>query len=332
MKRNLLILMLFLCCVSLSAQEVAQNEAMAFSRILPDPLHAGMGYAGRASGSGVAWAAFSNLSAVPFLSGTADVAASCQRWAPGNIGSQSPSGGSLVPAFGGAVRVGRAGFALGYLGNFHPFDPDLGLAPADHSFGGGAAYALTDCLSAGAGVRVLRSDLLPDETLQAFAFDLSASAVWDHVRLCAALSDAGRLVRDSGRYGLPSSLALAGEWSASFGPGTARGGRSEDGRGGCNGGKSNGHGPHSIRIDADLDWFFHSGCFTAALGVEYGFRDVVFFRAGYHLAAGSAPALPSFATLGAGFRLYGVRLDLAWLTGNDVLGNTLSFGIGVSLE
>ena len=419
MRRKVLILKFLAAAVvagalsesAISAQEAARNEAMAFCRIQTDPQTAAMGYAGRASGG--AWAAFRNVSATAFLPGTADVAASFQRWAPGlAAGPQgfapdgsaaaqgsaaggsasyqgSPAGGMLIPAVAGAARFGRIGLAVGYMASHSPYDPDLGFAPVDRAFGGGAAYALNGWLSAGAGLRVLSSGLLPDDSLHALAFDLSATALLGDFKLCAAVADLGQLVRESGRYGLPTSLALGGEWEASFGPGAAQGARHGNyraasqrardrsasqgardeatlqgarGRSASQGARSRsasqgargeaaGMGLHSIRLNADLDWFPVSGSLTAALGAEYGFQSRYFIRAGYHLAAGRTGAggwtarggsavLPSFATLGAGLCLdhsalpflghTSLRLDLAWLIAHPVLGNTLQAGLGIT--
>ena len=364
MRRKVLILKFLAAAVvagalsagAVSAQEAARNEAMAFCRIQTDPQTAAMGYAGRASGG--AWAAFRNVSATAFLPGTADVAASFQRWAPGlAAGPQgfapdgsaaaqgsaaggsasyqgSPAGGMLIPAVAGAARFGRIGLAVGYMASHSPYDPDLGFAPVDRAFGGGAAYALNRWLSAGAGLRVLSSGLLPDDSLHALAFDLSATALLGDFKLCAAVADLGQLVRESGRYGLPTSLALGGEWKASFGPGAAQGARHGNDRAASQGargrsasqgarsrsasqgarGEAAGMGLHSIRLNADLDWFPVSGSLTAALGAEYGFQSRYFIRAGYHLAVGHTGAggwtarggsavLPTFATLGAGLCL-----------------------------
>ena len=401
MRRKVLILKFLAAAVvagalsasAISAQEAARNEAMAFCRIQTDPQTAAMGYAGRASGG--AWAAFRNVSATAFLPGTADVAASFQRWAPGlAAGPQgfapdgsaaaqgsaaggsasyqgSTAGGMLIPAVAGAARFGRIGLAVGYMASHSPYDPDLGFAPVDRAFGGGAAYALNGWLSAGAGLRVLSSGLLPDDSLHALAFDLSATALLGDFRLCAAVADLGQLVRESGRYGLPTSLALGGEWKASFGPGAAQGARHGNDRAASQGargrsasqgarsrsasqgarGKAAGMGLHSIRLNADLDWFPVSGSLTAALGAEYGFQSRYFIRAGYHLAAGRTGAggwtarggsavLPSFATLGAGLCLdhsalpflghTSLHLDLAWLIAHPVLGNTLQAGLGIT--
>jgi len=56
---------------------------------------------------------------------------------------------------------------------------------------------------------------------------------------------------------------------------------------------------------------------------------MVFVRAGYHLGTDKAP-LPSFATVGAGFKYAGFSLNVAYLTANNIIGNTLTFGLGVT--
>ncbi len=383
MRRKVLILKFLAAAVvagalsagTVSAQETARNEAMAFCRIQTDPQTAAMGYAGRASGG--AWAAFRNVSATAFLPGTADVAASFQRWAPGlAAGPQgfapdgsaaaqgsaaggsasyqgSPAGGMLIPAIAGTARFGRIGLAVGYMASHSPYDPDLGFAPVDRAFGGGAAYTLNGWLSAGAGLRVLSSGLLPDDSLHALAFDLSATALLGDFRLCAAVADLGQLVRECGRYGLPTSLALGGEWKASFGPGAAQGARHGNyraasqrardrsasqgardeatlqgarGRSASQGARSRsasqgargeaaGMGLHSIRLNADLDCFPVSGSLTAALGAEYGFQSRYFIRAGYHLAVGH--------TVAGGWTAHG---------GSAVLPSFAALGAGLCLD
>ena len=87
-------------------------------------------------------------------------------------------------------------------------------------------------------------------------------------------------------------------------------------------------GKNGIEAMVDLNYYF-SGSFTAAAGVQYDFRDMVFVRAGYHYGAKDA-FLPSFATVGAGVKFFGVSVNAAYLLGNDVLKNTLTVGLGYS--
>ena len=317
MKRAVIILFLLAAgALRLPAQGVAANETLTFCLVQADPVSAGMGFAGRASVKGAAWSAFRNPGAAVLQDGRGDIALSALFWGPESAYARSY-------AAGGAVRLGRFGLSGALAEHRCALDPDLGFAPRDRSVGVGAAISVAPSVSAGFSVQNLRSELLPDYTLNASSVHMLLTGEWGGFRVTGGVADIGTLIQGNRRSPLPTALVLAGEWSASFGPGGFHSGRgSSDGTG---------RGPHSLRIDTDLDWFFRSGSFTAALGAEYGFRDLVFFRAGYHYAHGSSSALPSFATLGAGIRLHGVRFDLAWLTGNDIIGNTLSLGIGVSL-
>ena len=303
MRRLAVILML--CAVSgvIRAQEVAGHAAMSFSRISPDPCLSGMGYAGRASVSHTAWAVFRNPGATACQKSVFDVAASCQKWAPGGENS-------AVTGFGAAFRHGRFGLSAGLLDSRAPYDADLGFAPGDRLFGLGAGLAVTEKVTAGISVLDMKSGLLRDVSLHANAVHLLLGANLGAFRLTGGLASLGTLVQGNKRTPLPTSLALAAEWEKAFGP-------------------------HALRTDTDLDIFL-SGGFTAALGVEYGWNGTAFLRAGYHFADSRAP-LPRFASLGAGLQLdrsvlpflgrSALRLDFAWLTAHPILGNTLSFGL-----
>jgi len=52
-------------------------------------------------------------------------------------------------------------------------------------------------------------------------------------------------------------------------------------------------------------------------------------RGGFHYGD-AAKALPTYASLGLGLQYAGVRLDVAFLTASQSLGNTLLFGLGYS--
>ena len=63
------------------------------------------------------------------------------------------------------------------------------------------------------------------------------------------------------------------------------------------------------------------------MGVEYGFAEVAYARAGYHY--GGETILPSFASAGLGLCLGHLELDAAYVFASDVLGNSFSLKIGV---
>ncbi len=84
---------------------------------------------------------------------------------------------------------------------------------------------------------------------------------------------------------------------------------------------------HGIKAVADFDYFFSDNV-TAGFGAQYSWKDMVFIRAGYHFGSDKA-VLPSFLTLGGGIKYKRIRLDAAWLTGNDAIKNSLSLGLGI---
>ena len=78
----------------------------------------------------------------------------------------------------------------------------------------------------------------------------------------------------------------------------------------------------------DADYYFNGGI-AAALGAEYSFNDMIFARAGYHYGTSKA-IITYFVTVGLGARFVGIDINFAYLTGNDLIGNTLTVGLGYS--
>ena len=75
----------------------------------------------------------------------------------------------------------------------------------------------------------------------------------------------------------------------------------------------------------DADYFFKGGL-AASFGATYAFDDMVFVRAGYRY--GGQTVVPSFASIGAGVKFIGIKLDLAYLIASEALGNTLALSLG----
>ena len=84
---------------------------------------------------------------------------------------------------------------------------------------------------------------------------------------------------------------------------------------------------HSILTVVDLN-LERNWTFGFAGGVQYGFRDLVFARVGYNLAARTA-AWPSYLSAGLGGKYKGFRLDVAYIA-TSVLGNSFTVGLGYS--
>jgi len=284
------------------------TEALPFLRIDRNPVTAGTAFAGNASTSTIAYSAFRNASVIPFYDGKLDASASLQLWAP-----KGPKTTNL--AFGAAYKVSdKFGFSLGAAlqngASYTTYD-DSGnskgqFTPKDMVVNAGLGFKFTDALGIGADLRFANQKSYEGSTLSAFAADVFAFYKLSSINLTAGISNIGSSVKgtDNVSYKLPTSLSLGGAWNGNFGE------------------------KNALEVLLDADYFF-SGSLTAALGANYTYDNLVSVRAGYHLGTSGSP-IPSFLTLGAGVKFSGFRVDLAFLTANEAIGNTITFGLGYS--
>ena len=86
---------------------------------------------------------------------------------------------------------------------------------------------------------------------------------------------------------------------------------------------------HAAEVLVDADYYF-SGAFSASAGAAYTYNDLVSVRAGYRY--GGKSVIPSFASVGAGVKLWGVHIDVAYIiaAGTSPLRNTFAVGLGYS--
>ena len=156
----------------------------------------------------------------------------------------------------------------------------------------GAAMKVLPSLALGLNLKMLNYNLSSELKGNAFAADLSA---------CYALKD--------WRFDLGvENFGLSGLSSASAGASYAKA---------------------MFKAVAEVDYYF-AGAFSAAVGAEVNYRQLAFFRAGYHLGSQS-PALPSYASVGTGVKFKGFQLDLAYLLGSSTISGTLLFTIKYTL-
>ena len=80
-------------------------------------------------------------------------------------------------------------------------------------------------------------------------------------------------------------------------------------------------------MELDAGYYFTGG-FAAAVGASYAFDDMVFVRAGYRY--GGKSVIPSYASVGAGVRFAGVKVDLAYVVSSSPMANTLGVSLGYS--
>lgn len=289
----------------------AQNDhdvAMEFAAGSYNPVSAAMGNTGLASVSSTAWSALSNSAVLPLAKQKFDVQAVYQSWAPDAVKSSNIAAGL-------AYRFGKNfGMSLAFGSNggekFNIIDEDgfmtgKSFTPKDMQLALGAGVGFAKFLSAGVNLKYLSQKIAPKASYSAFAADVFVMARFAPLGLnvTAGISNIGSSVKADN--GDSFSLPAAANAAASF---------------------NKGFGKHSLGVNADLNYFF-CGDFTAALGAEFGLYDIAFIRAGYHYGA-EAAVLPSFATVGLGVKFLGIKLNFAYLLGNDSLKGSMTLGLG----
>jgi len=260
------------------------SEALPFIKIVTDASRLGMG------GTGLS-------GAVPFAleeNRTLDAHVGYVSWMP------EVSTTNYVD-LGAAFRTGNLALSLeGFRGSGEKISGTT-FTPASIYIKGGAAYKITDFLSAGASVAYAKEDLLSDYSYSAVAADVFVAGKYAGWNFAAGISSLGSAVTSdsTGDFSLPTSLVLDGGYSAAFGA-------------------------HGLKADATLDYFF-SGTLSAAIGAEYCYNEMISARFGYR--AGGESVIPSFASAGLGLCFSGFCVDAAYLFASDVLGG--GFGVRV---
>lgn len=297
MKKIILSLSAALVAVSMFAGEPG-GEALGFARIDYNPASAGMAGAGIASASNVSFAAYNNIAMVPWSGKTMDISAAYNLWAP-----DMAKGNSI--SLGGAGRIGN--LAIAAAGTFNMYPAVDRNKPSDMMFGAGVSYRIRNILSVGVNAKYANQRLTPDYTIGAFMADVFLAGKWNGVSASVGVANVGGKASLS-KDGTPQWARYDIPVSARFGAGY-----------------SNVFGKNGIELQADADYYF-SGAFAAAVGAQYAFDDMVFVRAGYRY--GGKAVVPSYATLGLGFKFWGVKIDAYYMLANQTLRNTFGMSLG----
>lgn len=282
------------------------SEALPHVRVTHDPRAAAMGGAGVVSAS-LAWASFSNAAAIPYSGQTMDVAASYHNWQPDAAAT------SFISAAGAWNIKGKVGLALGFswganpeYESFNGYGESEGMfSPSDMQVNFGVGWRFLPYLSAGANVKYVRSSLAEGHAYGAGASDLFLMSEVSDFRVALGVSSLGSKVTSASgdKFGLPASVTLGAGYGHTFAQ------------------------KHGVEILAEADWYF-SGALSANAGAEYTFNDLVSVRAGYRY--GGKSVIPSYASVGAGVKFFGVHLDAAFLIASGPLKNTFCIGAGYS--
>jgi len=280
-------------------------QALPFAGVSTDVSSLGKAGADAVETASVRGAAFGNVAAVPFSGTTLDVAAGYAMW--------KPTSGNIISVSGAYSLGGKLGLAAGFS---YGMNPEYGITdpsgaskgtfrPTDMQLAVGASYRFLPYLSVGANVGYASSSLAEGHSYGAVTADAFVMGQFSGVKVALGVTDLGSAVTSASgaKFSLPTALTLGAGYAAVLAD------------------------KHALDLQLEADYYLE-GAFAAALGAEYAFDEMVFLRAGYRYGGDSV--LPSFASVGAGAKFMGIRLDVAYLIGPGALANTIAVGLGYS--
>ena len=281
----------------------AQAQALPFVAAETDAASLGTAGANLVQTGSVANASFSNAAAIPFSEQTMDVAAGYTMWQPVS---------SHILNVGAAFNLKKKfGVAVGFQYGMNPaYDVTNSsgavtgqFSPSDMHVNVGLAWRFLPFLSLGANIGYATSSLAEGQSYGALAADVFAMAKFGGLKVTAGVANVGTTVKDAAgnEFCIPGSIAVGAGYSKVFG-------------------EKNG-----IDVLVDADYYF-SGWMAVAAGAAYTYNDLVSVRVGYRYG-GESP-VPSYASVGAGVKLLGIKLDAAYLISSSPIGNTLALSLG----
>ena len=276
---------------------LAGAQALPFTAAETDAASLGTAGANLTQTGSIANASFSNAAAIPFSDAKMDVAAGYTMWQPTAVGSNMINVGAAFN------MKQKFGIAVGFLYGMNPaydITDDGGAVkgqfkPSDIHANIGLAYRFLPFLSLGANVGYATSTLAEGQSYGALAADVFAMAKFGGLKVTAGVTSASGV-----KFCIPGSAAVGAGYETAFGK-------------------------HAVEALLDADYYF-SGWFAAAAGAAYTYGDLVTVRAGYRYG-GESP-IPSYASVGAGVKFIGLKLDLAYLIGSGAAKNTLALSLG----
>lgn len=286
---------------------VSGAQALPFTIADTDPAALAKGTASLAETGSVSHAAFVNAAAVPFSESTLDVSAGYVMWQPASVKS------NVISVAGAYNMKNKLGIAAGLYYGMNPSYEIMdgsgssqgAFSPSDMHAAVGVSYRFIPALSVGVNFGYATSSLTKDNSYGTVAADFFLMSRFSDFKVTAGVSNVlGTVKSASGaEFCIPGSVAVGAGYDKEFGE------------------------KHAVEANLDVDYFF-SGWLAAAVGAGYTFEDLVSVRAGYRYG-GESP-IPSFASVGAGVKFAGVKLDLAYLIAGaeSPMKNTLAVSVG----
>ncbi len=295
-----------LACLTASYSH-AQGTAMDFIRADRNPVTlaaAGAGYASAFGGT-----------ALSALSAPAVIALGGNTVEAAGVFSMLPSSDGRTMSYGGgaSARFGSFGIGAAYIGSSYPVVPLYSegggtsgkFTPSDVTVTLGLSFAMGEHFSLGLAGRYAGNTLDTKTALSSLSADVMALYRNGALSVAAGAAGLGPKVSSIGNksYPLPASARLGASYGLEFGD-------------------------FGLDLAVDGDYYF-SGNFSAAAGLQAGFRDMVFLRTGYRYSSVKedfvAAPVPSFFSAGLGVKFFGVSLDVAYLPLQGTLAASLGY-------
>ena len=176
------------------------------------------------------------------------------------------------------------------------------FTPSESIIGGSVAYVISDIISVGAGINSVSVKLGEEVSGSAIAADVYAAFCKEGIRVALTASGIGGKIDLGGdkEQSLPSLVRLNGGYDFQFG----------------------------LKLNAEADYLFNGGI-MGGFGAEYNIAGIASVRAGYHFGD-AVKAIPSYAALGAGVRLFGAEINFTYLLASETIGGTFIAGLRYS--
>lgn len=285
---------------------VAVAQTMPSLMLNQDPAAVATGMSSVASDAD-AFALQNNVAAISLSENTLDAQVGFGLW--------QPSYADMV-TFGGAAvyRLGKLGLGLDFKKlNMPSYNSVSGtgneirdgkFTPGEMNLSMGASYAFIDCLSAGLTLRFANSKLAKEAKASVFGADVAVYFKKHGISAGLSVNNIGSKVKYSNTsYSQPMLAKLGAGYDLSLGS-------------------------SALAFAAEADVIFAGGV-MAGLGCEYSFKEMIYARAGYHYG-NFASVIPSYASAGLGFKIFGAQLNFAYLFGSAVLSNSMNVSLGYS--
>lgn len=286
---------------------LAGAQALPYTAAETDAVSLGKAGANLTQTSSIANAAFSNAAAIPFAENKYEVVAGYTMWQPSSVNTTMMTAGAAYN------MNNKFGVALGMMygmNSAYDITSAGGLSsgqfkPTDMHLSAGLSWRFMKALSLGANIGYASSSLAKDYSYGAVTADIFLMTEIAGVKATLGVANLGTAVTsaDKKTYALPASAALGLGYQMSFAE------------------------KHNVDLSLDADYYFKGGV-AAALGAEYTFNGLATVRAGYRY--GGKTPVPSYASVGAGAKFMGIKLDLAYLIASGPAKNTLAIGLGYS--